>query len=149
MAALQRMAQYVPARREISGEEKDQQNANDLDRLEAEKIDLRTACPRPRPERDQQHGESDAREQRYVAEFSEVALEIDHAERGEQYTAADCALREVDEEQLVAHGIAQADHERETRARQQEHDREKGLVAAESDHLPPQVHGEKCGQEQS
>jgi len=54
---------------------------------------------------------------------------IERAERGQQDAADDDALREIGEEQVVAERIAQAHHEDETDAGEQQNGGQQGLVA--------------------
>ena len=76
-ARFARMAQHVPGVGEIAGEEEDQQQADDLHRLEAEQVHLGVAGSRARTERDQQGRKHEARDQRNEAELAEEAAEIE------------------------------------------------------------------------
>ena len=71
---LARVAQHVPARGEVAGQEKHQQQADDLHRLEAEEVDLGVAGARPGAEEHQQHRKAEAREQRHEAQFADEPL---------------------------------------------------------------------------
>ena len=71
-ARFARVTQDVPGVGEISGEEKDQQQADEFHRLEAEQVYLRIAGSRPRSERDQQGRKDEAGDQRNEAEVCQT-----------------------------------------------------------------------------
>ena len=110
-ASLAGVAQHIPTAREISGQEEDQQHADDLHRLEAEQVHLGVAGAGAGAEEHQQHREREAGEQRHEAQFAGEALVVEPAEHGQQHGAGRRALGEIHEQQVVAHGVAQADHE--------------------------------------
>ena len=143
-ACLARMTQNVPTGGEIPGQEKYQQQADDFHRLEAKQVHLGVAGSRPGPEQHQQHRKRKAGQQRHVAQLAEPTLVVQPAERGQQHHSSHHPLSEIHEQQVVAHRVAQADHENESRARQQQNRRQKCLVAREAAQTPPQVRQQKC-----
>ena len=57
------------------------------------------------------------------------------------------ALREIHEQERVAHRVAQADHQRQSNARQHQDRGQKELVAREAAHAPEQVHQQERAEE--
>src|SRR5262249_49086682 len=115
--------------------------------LEAEEIHLGVAGAGAVSEEDEQDRKDAAADQRDETEIAEEALEIDAAERGQQDTAGNDALREIDEHQGVAHGVAEADHETEPDAAEQHDGGQQPLVAAEIAQAPEDVNEEEGRQE--
>src|SRR5262249_1725850 len=146
-AAFAGVAQDVPTRGEVAGEEEDQQDADDFDGLESEEVDLGVARAWAVAERDQQRGEDEAGEQRNVAELAEVALVVEHAGGGEDQAADGDAFGEIDEEELVADGVAEADHEDQADAGEKDDGGEERLVAFEAAQAPPEVDAEEGEEE--
>ncbi len=143
------MAQNVPAAGEIAGQEKHQQQPDDFHRLKAQQVYLGVARARPRPKENQEDGKSEAGQQRHKAQLAHQPLIVERTARGQQHRAHGYALREIDEQQVVAHRVAQAHHEDQPDARQQHDRRQKDLIAREAANAPPQVRQQQCREKQT
>src|SRR5579871_1640473 len=143
------MPQNVPAACEVAGQEEHQQDADQLHRLETEQIDLGVARPGPASEYDQQHGKHATSEQRDETGLIEEVLEVDAAQASQQQAAHHYALREIHEDEVVAERIAQADHQREPEAAQQQDHRQQRLVPTEFAGAPPQMRRQENREERN
>ncbi len=117
-ARFARVAQHIPALGEIAGQEKHQQHADDLHRLKSEQVDLGVARAGTGAEQNQQRRKREAGQQRHEAQACRRAARNRAARRRPAAgSPASHALREIHEQQVVAHRIAQADHEDQARRR--------------------------------
>jgi hypothetical protein len=80
----------------------------------------------------------------HEAELAQQALVVEGAGEGQQDASGGYALREIHEEQAVADGIAQADHQVEAEAGERQNGGQQHAVAGERAHAPPKVHGPEC-----
>ena len=80
--------------------------------------------------------------------FPKSLSKVQHAEGGEQQATAHHALREFDEQEIIADRVAQTDHEDQTDAGEQQNCGQKELVAAEAAQTPPDVRQQESGEEQ-
>jgi hypothetical protein len=128
-AGFPRVAQQVPAVREISGQKKYQQQADDFDRLKAQQIHFGVARARAAAERDQQGGKGETRNQRDKAQPPHQVFVIDQRGGGHQQRSHGRALGEIGEQQIVAHRVAQRHHQHQPRSREQHDHRQQRFVA--------------------
>src|SRR5882762_4821396 len=142
------MAQNIPAFGEITRQEKNQQNADELNRLKSEQVDLGIARPRTIPEQDEQQRKPETNEQRHEGQLSEHAFVVHKAEQAHQHRAAINSLRKPGEYQAVAHRIAQAHHKDEADAGQQKNRDEQYPVAIEVAQPPPEIDHKISAEEQ-
>src|ERR1039458_4879039 len=109
-ALLADVPQDVPTLREVAGQKQDQQNADQLDGLKSEQVDFGVARAGTVPEHDQQRRKREAGQERHEAQLAQQTLVVERAGDGQEDASGGYALREIHEEQAIAHRIAQADH---------------------------------------
>ena len=142
------MAQHVPTFGEIAGQEKHQQNADDLDRLEAEQVDLGVAGSGTGAEENQQRRKGEAGQQRHKGKAAEEAFVVQLRRQRHEEAAGQYALGEIHEQQIVAHRIAQADHEDQPDAAEHQDGGQEPLLAGASAEAPEQVGQQEAGEEE-
>ena len=143
-ARFPRVPQYVPTAAEISGQKEHQQQADYFHRLEAQQVHFSAARSGAMPKQNERRRKREAGQQWHEGQLAQQPLVIERTQRRQQQASAHHALREIHEQQVVAHRIAQRDHEDETRAGQQHRHRQEDLVAAEPAQAPEEMHRQEC-----